>query len=39
MLNIPPDLLGRFVAVIEERGVPSDQHSYYRKWLLVVFCP
>ena len=33
MLNIPPDLLGRFVAVLEERGVPSAQHSYYRKWL------
>jgi hypothetical protein len=33
MLNIPPDLLGRFVAVLEERGLPPTQHSYYRKWL------
>lgn len=33
MLNIPPDLLWRFVAVLEERGVPSAQHAYYRKWL------
>lgn len=27
------DLLERFVAVLEERGVPSTQHAYYRKWL------
>jgi integron integrase len=33
MLNIPPDLLGRFLAALEERSVPSAQHSYYRKWL------
>lgn len=33
MLNIPPDQLGRFVAVLEQRGLPSTQHSYYRKWL------
>ena len=40
MLNIPPDLLGRFVAVLEERGVPLAQHSYYKKWLryYVDFC-
>jgi hypothetical protein len=33
MLNIPPDLLGRFVAVLEKRDVPSAQHNYYKKWL------
>lgn len=40
MLNIPPDLLGRFVTVLEERGVPLAQHSYYKKWLryYVDFC-
>jgi site-specific recombinase XerD len=40
MLNIPPDLLGRFVTVLEERGVPLAQNSYYKKWLryYVDFC-
>jgi hypothetical protein len=40
MLNIPSDLLGRFVAVLEERSVPLTQHSYYKKWLryYVDFC-
>jgi hypothetical protein len=33
MLNIPPGLVGRFVAVLEERGVPLAQHSDYKKWL------
>jgi hypothetical protein len=33
MLNIPPHLLGRFVALLEKRGIPSVQHQYYRKWL------
>lgn len=40
MLNIPPDLLGRFITVLEERGVPLAEHSYYKKWLryYVDFC-
>jgi len=33
MLNIPPDLLVRFVAVLDERRVPPAQHNYYKKWL------
>jgi len=33
MLNIPPEILRDFVALLEERGVPSAQHSYYKKWL------
>jgi hypothetical protein len=33
MLNIPPELLARFVALLEKRGVPSAQHNYYKKWL------
>lgn len=33
MLNIPQDLLGRLVAVLDERGVPPAQHNYYKKWL------
>jgi integron integrase len=33
MLNIPPELLVRFVAILEKQGVPSAQHNYYKKWL------
>jgi hypothetical protein len=33
MLNIPQELLVRFVAILEKRGVPSAQHNYFKKWL------
>src|SRR3990172_4663075 len=33
MLNIPPDIQARFVALLEKRAVPSIQHNFYKKWL------
>ncbi len=33
MLNIPPDILTRFDALLTKRAVPSDQHNFYKKWL------
>jgi hypothetical protein len=33
MLNIPPEILDRFLAVLGKKGVPSAQYVYYRKWL------
>ena len=33
MLPLPPDLIKRYTAFIEQRGVLSWQHRYYLKWL------
>ena len=33
MLNIPPETLTLFVALMEKRTVPSIQHNFYKKWL------
>lgn len=33
MLNIPPELLTRYVAFLEKRAVPSSQYNDYKKWL------
>ncbi len=33
MLNIPPETLMRFVALLEKRNVPSTQRNFYKKWL------
>jgi len=33
MINIPHDTLTRFQAILVKRAVPTDQHSYYKKWL------
>lgn len=33
MLNIPPELLTRFVAFLEKRTVPSSHYNDYKKWL------
>ena len=33
MLNIPPEILDRFLAILGKIGVPSAQYVYYRKWL------
>ena len=33
MLNIPPDILARFVSLLEKRSIPSTRHNYYKKWL------
>ena len=33
MLNVPPDILKSFVAILEKRAVPSGQHNFYKKWL------
>lgn len=33
MLNIPPDIQTRFVALLEKRAVSSIQHNFYKKWL------
>jgi integron integrase len=33
MLNIPPEILSDFVAVLEKRAIPSNQHNFYKKWL------
>jgi hypothetical protein len=33
MLNIPPELLTRYVAFLEKRAVPSSHYNDYQKWL------
>jgi hypothetical protein len=33
MLNIPPDILTLFDALLTKQAVPSDQHNFYKKWL------
>jgi hypothetical protein len=33
MLNIPPEILNRFVAALGEKRVPCAQQTHFRKWL------
>ncbi|GBE00273.1 hypothetical protein BMS3Abin07_02323 [bacterium BMS3Abin07] len=40
MLNIPPEILTRFVSLLERQAIPSARHNYYKKWLMCYldFC-